>query len=379
VTERAAADALPADAMPMRRGRRFLATMVVVLVVVNIGLIWALAFYARDEWQAMQAGSGEGHEGGDDDDDHLQSPSRAADDHGEPVVWVPVAAQQASGIVTAPLAPGDGRGAQTAWATVLDAQPLIEARARQQAATAEARAAEAAVSRSTGELRRLRALHADNRNVSASAVEAAQAQLRAEEARVEQARTASTAVGEAVRAQWGDAIADGFRDAGSDSLVARLLRRERVLLQVLLPASLKADAVPGQVRLGGDASATRVGPAVRGDPQFGGATHLFAAPAGNLRGGTRIRVTYAVGGDGDRGVVVPHEAVVWHAGKAWAYVIAGEGERGTRFARRWVDTRDEVAGGWVNRERFDAGDRTAVEGAQLLLSEELRYQVRTDD
>lgn len=361
-----------------RRGRRVLASLVVVLALANIALIWALAFYGRDEWQAMQAEAGEGHErAGDDDDEQLQSPSRAADEGGEPVVWVPPAAQQASGIVTAPLAVRNGGSEAMRWAAVLDPQSLIEARARHQAALAEARAAEAAVSRSTGELRRLRALHADNRNVSASAVEGAQAQLRAEEARVQLARSAGTAVLEGVRAQWGDAIADGFGDGGNESLVGQVLRRERVVLQVSLPGSVAAPAPP-QVRVG-EAMATLVGPAVRGDPQFGGATYLYSAPAGGLRAGTRIAVGYAGSDATGSSVVVPYEAVVWHAGKAWAYVAAGEGERGTRFARRRVETRNEGGGGWVNAERFAVGDPVVVDGAQLLLSEELRYQVRTDD
>ena len=363
------------------RSRSLMALLVVVLTVTNIALIWALALYGRDEWQAMQAESGDGHErAGDDDDERPQSArSRAADDRGEPVVWVPEAAQKASAIVTAPIQARNGVVEGSAWATVLDPQPLIEARARYQTAIAEGRATEAAVSRSAGELRRLRALHADNRNVSASAVEAAQAQLRAEEARVEQARTARTAVLEAVRAQWGDAIADGFRDPGSDTLLARVLRRERVLLQVSFPASMAGRAAPEQVQLSGEGTATLVGPAVRGDPQFGGATFLFSAAAGVLRGGTRMAVRHESADGASSGAVVPYEAVVWHGGKAWAYVASGEGDRGTRFVRRWVDTRDEVGLGWSNAERFGAGDRVVVEGAQLLLSEELRYQVRTDD
>jgi hypothetical protein len=357
-----------------------MALLVVVLAVTNIASIWALALYGRDEWQAMQAESGEGQErAGDDDDERLQpARSRAADDHGEPVVWVPAAAQQASGIVTGPMRARNGGVEGSAWATVLDPQPLIEARARYQTAIAEGRATEAAVSRSAGELRRLRALHADNRNVSASAVEAAQAQLRAEEARLEQARTTRTAVLEAVRARWGDGVADGLADPGSNTLVARVLRRERVLLQVTFPTSMAGRAAPEQVQLGEEVTATLVGPAVRGDPQFGGATFLFSAAAGDLRAGTRMPVRHERAG-GPEGAVVPYEAAVWHGGKAWAYVASGEGERGTRFARRWVDTRDEVGGGWSNAERFAVGDRIVVEGAQLLLSEELRYQVRTDD
>ena len=75
------------------------------------------------------------------------------------------------------------------------------------------------------------------------------------------------------------------------------------------------------------------------------------------------------------GVLVPDAAVVWHGGKAWAYVKQGN----DRFVRREVSTAQDLPGGWFNAEGFAAGEPVVVSGAQLLLSEELKYQIRNEN
>lgn len=419
-------------------GRGWGAIVIIALLVSNVLLIWALAFYGRDEWRAMQGEVGERSETGHDDDEALQSASRAGKDDDEPVVWVPLDARRASAIVTAPLVTAGARGGASAYAIVADLQPLIESRGRHQAASADLSAAQAAVARSAADLKRLRALHADDRNVSLSVVQAAQAQAAADAARREQAQAAQRNAIEAVRQGWGAVLADALTGNGRGGLMQRLLSRESALLQVGFGAWAPGATPPPRVRLADGTVATLVGPATRTDPQFAGATFWYTAPARDLRAGSRIAVRVdgpsdttagkagepaarnaakdtaedttkdvagaAVagksspgaapvqpvdgapagrGGDDDaaaaEAVLVPFDAVVWHAGRAWAYVAEGSGPRGTRFERRPVDTTEEVDRGWVNTRRYRRDEPIVVQGAQLLLSEELRYQVRTDD
>ena len=48
-------------------------------------------------------------------------------------------------------------------------------------------------------------------------------------------------------------------------------------------------------------------------------------------------------------------------------------------ARFEVSTADEMEGGWFNKTGFDDHDEVVVSGAQLLLSEELKYQIRNEN
>jgi hypothetical protein len=67
--------------------------------------------------------------------------------------------------------------------------------------------------------------------------------------------------------------------------------------------------------------------------------------------------------------------VVWHGGGAWAYVK----EDNDTFVRRPVDTSHEAPGGWFNAAGFKEGEEVVVRGPQLLLSEELKFQIRNEN
>lgn len=73
-------------------------------------------------------------------------------------------------------------------------------------------------------------------------------------------------------------------------------------------------------------------------------------------------------GPGMRGVFIPAEAIVWQNGRAWGYVL----EDTVRFVRRPVPTEYPVKGGYLAVKGFSAGERIAVEGAQMLLSAEFQ-------
>jgi hypothetical protein len=85
--------------------------------------------------------------------------------------------------------------------------------------------------------------------------------------------------------------------------------------------------------------------------------------------------TGQLGGAPVAGVIVPAQAVVWHAGKAWAYVKQDQ----QTFARYEVSAAEELDGGWFSAGGLRAGDEVVVSGSQLLLSEELKYQIRNEN
>jgi hypothetical protein len=75
------------------------------------------------------------------------------------------------------------------------------------------------------------------------------------------------------------------------------------------------------------------------------------------------------------GVLIPDAAVVQWEGLAWTYRRRAPGQ----FERVRVETTAPVAGGWVARAPFAAGDSVVVRGAQELLSEEFRARVTVGD
>ena len=73
-----------------------------------------------------------------------------------------------------------------------------------------------------------------------------------------------------------------------------------------------------------------------------------------------------------KGVFIPSSAVVWWQGKAWVYLQRKEGQ----FERIEIPIEHAVQDGWFASNGLSDSDKVIVTGAQLLLSEELRSQIK---
>jgi hypothetical protein len=160
-----------------------------------------------------------------------------------------------------------------------------------------------------------------------------------------------------------------------------LAQQREVLAQITLPYDLQTQAgkvpislapvsVPGEAR-----SARFISAAPQTDAMLPGVTYFYVVGAQGLRVGMRVAGQLKLGSKMREGVVVPSAAVVWHGGKAWAYVK----EEDDLFVRKEVSTSQELANGWFDAGHFQAGDEIVVSGAQLLLSEEQKFQIRNEN
>jgi hypothetical protein len=126
---------------------------------------------------------------------------------------------------------------------------------------------------------------------------------------------------------------------------------------------------------GARSAARYLSPAPQASQALPGATYFYRVNASQLRVGMRVSGELKLPGAVAQGVVVPERAVVWHAGRAWCYVKEDQ----DRFVRVPVATSRAVEGGWFNATGFEEGQEVVVTGAQLLLSEELKYQIRNEN
>ena len=221
---------------------------------------------------------------------------------------------------------------------VVNPAPLLELRARVLAARADAESVRAAAGFSGREHERLKALYADDRNVSQRAVQSADATLRSEQSRLTGLERGVVGLQESLRAQWGDAIARLASDPRA-ALFEELSSQRTLLVQVTLPLGAEPPAAGAVVVLspvtgsGVKSRAALMSNAPFADPVVAGPTYLFRASATpELRVGSRLRGELPRNGAVREGVAVPVEAVVYYAGKAWVYVQTGDDE----FTRREI-------------------------------------------
>jgi hypothetical protein len=341
-----------------------------VLSGIIIVLTWTLVYYARDEW-----GLGEHR----DDAEEIVTPSRVSSENGKATLDIPAATREASGITTTPLQRADYSPADTIYGVVADLQGLIELRMRYRTAIAEAQVVRAQLANREAEYKRLAALNEDDRNVSARVVQSAYAQWQADKAKLSAAEGLARNIHDNMRASWGEVLARWAKDANSKIFDA-LLRHEEALVQFTVPFDLKINptaplTVAPVAAQGWGREAKFVSPSPQVDPQTTGRTFFYRVPGRDFRIGTRVTGQFEANGEKREGVVVPVSAVVWHAGKAWAYVELAE----EQFERREVATAHELDGGWFNAGAFKPGEEVVVGGAQLLLSEEFKYQIRNEN
>lgn len=359
---------------------RKIAIIVALQAFIIVVLFWLLVFYGKDEYEAATS----------DHDDEIESVSHVVTgkDAGDGAATINLspASQQQSGLTTTTLQSAAYQAQASYLGTVIGIEPLVELRTRYLSARADASLARASLSNSQQEHQRLLQLNGDNKNVSDRAVAIAEAALKSDQARVGAADAAANNVRDNIRQQWGNTLADWATDASAKDPFQRLLQSRDVLLQITLPfdasapdqhASLLVEPMGGQ---GQASKATFISASPQTDGTIQGKTYYYRAPAEVLRAGMRVTARFASSDKRSAGVIVPDTAVVWYANQAWVY----QKESAEKFVRRQVNTDIEVDSksgiGWFNTSSgLKPGDKVVSSGAQLLLSEEFKYQITNEN
>jgi len=350
----------------------FQTVIIAVMAVVMAALFWGVVYFGRDELRLSISAP----------QDELPVRSSVATENGYAAVRISKESQAASGIATRDLEPASAQAFSEVYGVVVNVQPLIDLRSRYVAAISDARSWRAAAAGSTAEYRRVKALYEDERNVSERVLQAADAQSKTDQARLIAAEQAVAAAHDNIRSAWGEVLANWATDPESAAFEA-LARQREALIQLTFPFDLQAQAGKAPMTVAPVSAPSEARPArflsaaPQSDLTLPGVTYFYATGAQGLRVGMRVAGQLRLGGKAREGVIVPAAAVVWHAGKAWAYVR--DDDEADLFLRKEVSTALELRGGWFNTENFQPDDEVVVSGAQLLLSEELKFQIRNEN
>ena len=119
--------------------------------------------------------------------------------------------------------------------------------------------------------------------------------------------------------------------------------------------------------------ADRMALAATTDPAAQGQSFVFRLRETRLglRPGLAVTARIAVPGPRRQGMMIPSIAIVRLAGKPYVYVQTAANE----FVRKEVTLDQPTEGGFLSTRTLSAGDRVVTQGAQLLLSEELKSQI----
>jgi hypothetical protein len=344
-------------------------------VIIGGALIAAVALGASAwVWQGT-AQRQSGSDGQADREHPIVTAPRTARQDGRTVVRLDPTALQRAGIRTEKLQRAAQPDTIGAFATVTDLQPLAQLSAAMQTAQAQLAIAQAKLAASRAQYDRARKLFEDQQNVSAAQVQSSQAAFAADQAALTAAQAQVEASRTSARLDWGVELADALSasDPSRRALVEDLLARRELLLEVVLPPDVGGARAPTQGQVMLDARRAQpirlVSPAVRADPHLTGRSYFYRTlPDPALLPGATFAVQLETGRRVEL-ASVPASALVWWQGRAWIFVRNEAGD----FERREVPA-DRAADSSTLLADLASGTEVVVQGAQVLLSEELRAE-----
>lgn len=355
--------AASASVLPMTR---WLFVLVTFLLLVLAGTAWVLHGPAA-------------RSGGDDDEEAqgtVSPPPRVSVQNGVTVLTLNAATQRNGGIETARPEPAPAQGYVMAYGTVLDAASLTDLENSYLDAEAKVNTAAARLAVSRAAFERAQLLHAAPPAISTAQFQSAQATFQVDQAALASAQAQLTTLAATARQVWGSVIGQALLDR--KPLVTGLIERREYLVKVTLspgPGMAEPPAM-ATARLGEDANISLqfISPATMTEPKLQGASYFYISAAEDgLLPGLNV-IVLLPRAQAPKGLIVAESSVVWLHGKAWVYLRTGP----ETFVRREITPNHPGPDGGYIVSGLTADAQVAVRGAQMLLSEEFRAQVRGD-
>jgi hypothetical protein len=273
--------------------------------------------------------------------------------HAQPVLTLTAAQQSRLGIGVQVLT-GTRRHKQVAaFAKVLDAGPLAQLESDLDAQIASAAA-------SSAEASRARTLGQGSTSMSAKDAEAAIAQARQDQSKLDLLRRR-------LGLEWGPGLAR-LSDARRHALIKALSEGKAALVQVDTPDSEGQDRARSvEIDIGsGSVRAPVIGPSRTAEPrlQSSGLICLVSGPQAILFSKGLVQSARIDQSSSETGVILPRSALVRYLGSDWAYVRTGP----ETFERRLVETPEPEPDGDFTASRFRPGEEVVTRGTAALFA-----------
>jgi len=287
---------------------------------------------------------------------------------GHVFIAIQPAAQKAIGITTEVLEPTARTIETEAYGYILDPSPLSNL-------NSELVTAQAALAAAEAQYRRTSHLYGEHNNASLRDLQTAQASYVADKSHVEALR-------QQLRDDWGGAFAQ-MTPQQLLQLVSALVDHREAIARVTAPTGDQMVDAPRTAKivvLGHEDKALdtlalypapTVVQALQGQP-FLAVINTTQFP---VRPGGAVSARIPISNTSEQGVIVPRSAVVRYDGSEWVYRAID----GNRFVRGEIVPAETTTQGYFVTHELRPGTRIVTAGAQTLLSEELKSEIRPSD
>jgi len=183
--------------------------------------------------------------------------------------------------------------------------------------------------------------------------------------------------------QWGKDFKELITDSKNHYL-EKLLHNEYRLIKITIPINQTLDIIPKEIKVSPSNQPKKtykaifISKAQDTDQSIQGKSFYYYVTENDLEIGLKLKafiVSDKIEPD-NAYLFIPKESVIWSSGKAWVFIKNNEGN----FLRKPLPRLVEIDGGWIIKEGIIIeNDKIVVDGAQLLLSEEFKYQIKNEN
>lgn len=350
---------------------RKIVIIIAIQAVLIVILFWVAVIVGQDEYESANLQI----------EEEIETPNRVVTENGQTTIVVREATQLQSGIKTSPVKPSLNQASVRSYGNVFNIDPLLELRTRYLAAKAEAGVLRASLSNNKTDFNRLNSLNQDNKNISDKVVANALNTIKTEEAKIAAAELNASNIASTMQQNWGKLLSSWAMQSQSTPQLNQLINHTQVLVQITLPFDAVEPESGSSINISPIAAAshkikaTFISRAPNSNSAIPGKTYFYAAKTDELRSGMQVNALIPQQKNQTKGVIIPNTAVVWYGGQPWIYKKVGA----DTFTRLSINTDVETDIGWFYTGNLKPNESIVTSGAQLLLSEEFKYQITNEN
>ena len=348
--------------------------LLIVQVLLILILLWLLTYFGRDEFNNTKE---------DKNASRISQPLLKSA-NGINFITLSSEIQSNSGIKTIPVQSSVYKKNLTNYATVLNIDLLIEQKNRFNEIKNQISLLTNEFDRDKKIYERFKLLNDDNKNVSDKALQEVKVNFENTRIKLYATQELVSGIKQNIRTQWGETILSMIDQGLKKELFEFLLQDKARIVKVTLSENTDNEP-PKNISLAliDDLNekflANYLAESPTLDKSIKGKTYFYIVYSNKLRIDSKViasLVQDSSSPESGRYLAIPKESVVWNAGQAWVYIKTSE----NKFLRKIIETDNESSNGWiVKEEHIKENDLIVINGAQLLLSEEFKYQIKNEN
>jgi len=267
------------------------------------------------------------------------------------------------------------------YGLVQNITPLIKIRASLERVDHQIKQLNHQIKNERKHLKVLKVLNGDNKNISDLTIRKKQIEISGLENQIGIFKSEKINILSVIRQQWGEIFVNALNKKNNQ--LDQILKNKNQLISLSITQSDREDLPPQNIVIVPSISSVKeidakflsTSPAM--DKSIIGKKFFYTTNNDKLSIGERVSAYASKSNKNQTFLLVPNSSVVWSNGQPWAYIRIKENGN---FVRRSLQGMREAENGWIVKVgEIKIEDEIVIKGAQLLLSEEFKYQIKNEN